>query len=132
MVGYLGQSVGCDWGLSGGQQSVLQAIGCAGSLVGLYLFGAAADAAGRRPTILASAVLQCAFGAASAAAPNYGSLLFFRFAHGVAVSGALTAIILFAEMVGRERCANLCDGSRALTAVPAKAVPPQRCTHQQA
>lgn len=100
MVGFLGPAVACDWGLSEGQQSVLQAIGSAGSLVGLYAFGAAADAVGRRPAILASAVLQCAFGAASAAAPNYGSLLFFRFMHGVAVAGALTAIILFAEMVG--------------------------------
>lgn len=104
MVGFLGQSVACEWGLSSAQQSVLQAIGFAGSLLGLYLFGAAADAAGRRPAILASAVLQCAFGAGSAAAPNYGSLLFFRFSHGLAVSGALPAIIMFAEMVGGGCC----------------------------
>lgn len=99
MVGYLGKSVACDWGLSGGQESVLLAIGNAGSLVGLYLFCAAADDAGRKPSLMASAVLQCAFGAASAAAPNYGSLVFFRFMHGLATAGAITAIILLAEML---------------------------------
>lgn len=99
MVGYLGKAVACDWGLSDGQESVLLAIGNAGSLVGLYVFGAAADTVGRKRSLLASAVLQCAFGAASAAAPNYGSLVFFRFMHGLAVAGSLSALILFAEMV---------------------------------
>lgn len=99
MVGYLGSAVACDWGLSDGQESVLLAIGNAGSLVGLYIFGAAADTVGRKRSLLASAVLQCAFGAASAAAPNYGSLVFFRFMHGMAVAGSLSALILFAEMV---------------------------------
>ncbi|PRW56349.1 synaptic vesicle 2-related [Chlorella sorokiniana] len=99
MVGYLGKSVACAWGLSDGQESVLLAIGNAGSLVGLYLFGAASDTVGRKRSLMASAVLQCAFGAASAAAPNYGSLVFFRFMHGLAVAGSLSAIILFAEMV---------------------------------
>ena len=99
MVGYLGSAVACDWGLSDGQESVLLAIGNAGSLVGLYIFGAAADTVGRKRSLLASAVLQCAFGAASAAAPNYGSLVFFRFMHGLAVAGSLSALILFAEMV---------------------------------
>ena len=98
-VAYLGKAVACDWGLSGGQESVLLAIGNAGSLVGLYLFGAAADTAGRKPSLMASALLQCAFGAASAAAPNYGSLVFFRFMHGLAIAGALSALILLAEMV---------------------------------
>ena len=99
MIGYLGPAVACAWDLSSGQASTLQAIGYADSMVGLVSFGAAADAAGRKRGLAASAVLQCAFGAASAAAPNYGSLLFFRFMHGLAVSGALTAIILLAEMV---------------------------------
>lgn len=99
MVGYLGKAVACDWGLSDGQESVLLAIGNAGSLVGLYVFGAAADTVGRKRSLLTSAVLQCAFGAASAAAPNYGSLVFFRFMHGLAVAGSLSALILFAEMV---------------------------------
>ncbi|KAI7838128.1 hypothetical protein COHA_008059 [Chlorella ohadii] len=98
-VAYLGKAVACDWGLSGGQESVLLAIGNAGSLVGLYLFGAAADTAGRKPSLMASALLQCAFGAASAAAPNYGSLVFFRFMHGLAIAGALSALILLAEML---------------------------------
>lgn len=66
---------------------------------GLYVLGAVSDTRGRRAGFVISALLMCAFGAGSAAAPNLATLLCFRFLVGMAIGGAPIVVTLFAEMV---------------------------------
>jgi MFS family permease len=61
----------CEFGFSASQQSLLSSVVFAGMVLGAATWGLAADALGRRTTLLASCSVVVAAGLASAAAPGY-------------------------------------------------------------
>eukprot|EP00877_Chromochloris_zofingiensis_P011599 jgi/Chrzof1/6693/Cz19g05280.t1 len=67
--------------------------------IGAVTWGWLSDAAGRRGAFLTSAAVTVFFSFASALAPNYTALLFFRTFVGVGLAGAPVAYALLSEFV---------------------------------
>jgi putative MFS transporter len=75
-----------------------------GMLVGAFLFGRLADRFGRRPVLIASVLIDAAFGLASAFAPSFGWLIAMRFLTGLGVGGTLPVdYAMMAEFLPADR-----------------------------
>lgn len=91
-------------GLSSAQKGWLTSAIFLGMMIGGYAWGAFADAYGRRRCLMLSLAVNGLFGAASAFAPSFGSLLFLRFLSGLGVGGSIPVIFsYFAEFLPASR-----------------------------
>jgi len=87
-----------EWGTSTEDWGVKSSVCNAAGLLGSLFFGALADKRGRRPALLAALALTALGGLASAASPNFVTLVALRAATNVGAGGALpVAISLLVE-----------------------------------
>ena len=70
-------------------KSLLSSAVFLGMFVGGVLFGNISDIYGRRPLLLGCTAVNAASGVASALAPTFGLLVFFRFFGGLAIGGSI-------------------------------------------
>lgn len=75
------------WGLSDAEAATITSSVFAGQIIGTVLVGPLGDRWGRRPTFLITAAIITIFGFLTAAATDYGTLIFFRTMVGVGVGG---------------------------------------------
>ncbi|KAF6259151.1 major facilitator superfamily domain-containing protein [Scenedesmus sp. NREL 46B-D3] len=94
ILSYLGPAAACEFGFSAGQQSLLSSVVFGGMVLGAATWGLAADALGRRTTLLTSCSVVVAAGLASAAAPGYAPRLV-----GFGLAGAPVAFTLLMELL---------------------------------
>lgn len=103
-IGFTAPSIAARFGIP--VQQALQA-GTAlflGMLAGAFLFGRLADRFGRRPVLIATVLIDAAFGLASAFAPNFGWLVALRFLTGLGVGGTLPVdYAMMAEFLPADR-----------------------------
>ena len=94
-----------EWGLTGAQAGMLGSIGLIGMALGAVAAGTVADRLGRKKVFAATILLYSLSTGACAVAPNYESLLVFRFLVGLGLGGELpVAATLVTEYVpGRVR-----------------------------
>lgn len=102
IISFLGPAVRCEWGVSPEGESLLGVGLFGGMLLFSPLWGALADAYGRRPVLLASAVITGAGGLAAAAAHDYWGLLAARVVVGAGLGAAPSSFTLFMEWVPPE------------------------------
>ncbi|XP_071477581.1 organic cation transporter protein-like [Diadema antillarum] len=80
---------------------VAQSVYYGGFLAGSFIFGSLADLLGRRWTLIASLILQLAFGALTTISPSWVVYSVLRFFQGVAAIGSyIIAYVLATEFVG--------------------------------
>jgi putative MFS transporter len=103
-IGFTAPSIAAGFGIP--VQQALQT-GTAlflGMLVGAFLFGRLADRFGRRPVLIATVLIDAAFGFASAFAPSFGWLVALRFLTGLGVGGTLPVdYAMMAEFLPADR-----------------------------
>ncbi|XP_074642119.1 organic cation transporter-like protein [Tubulanus polymorphus] len=86
---------------NGGNRVLLSTMVMGGLFVGATVFGVLSDVYGRRIAFFLCVACLCAFGVASAWAPEFYSFVFFRFMSGAACSGLfLCSFVLGMELVG--------------------------------
>ena len=78
-----------EWGLTGAQAGMLGSIGLIGMALGAVAAGTVADRLGRKKVFAATILLYSLSTGACAVAPNYESLLVFRFLVGLVLGGEL-------------------------------------------
>ena len=72
-----------------------------GVLLGSYIFGAASDRFGRKPTFIVSVLIQTGVGLLAGILPEYWSFVLARMVIGMTTSGVfLVSYVLAMEMVG--------------------------------
>lgn len=97
MVSGVIASIGRDWELSSVQLGFLGNSGVLGMMLGAVLAGMAADKWGRRTVVLVTLLVFSAGSALCGLAPNYESLLIFRFITGVGLGGELPVVTTLAS-----------------------------------
>ncbi len=104
MISYIAPLLARGWRLKPTQIGDIFASGYFGAIVGALLMGALADRWGRKRVLAAAMALAGLATLACAAAPDFRTLLVLRFVSGVALGGALPAVIsLTAEHARAER-----------------------------
>lgn len=99
LLSFVGTAVQSEWSLSSGQQSLITSVVFVGMLVGAYSWGVVSDNYGRRKGFLFTALVTGGAGFLSAFAPNYVSLIIFRFLVGVGLGGGPVLLSWFLEFV---------------------------------
>lgn len=99
LLSFVGPAVQAEWGLSSNQESMITSVVFAGMLIGAYSWGAVSDKFGRKKGFLVTAIVTSGAGMFSAIAPNYASLLVFRFFVGVGLGGGPVLSSWFLEFV---------------------------------
>jgi len=104
MLSFIAPLISKDWGLGRGAFGAIFAAGYAGAMVGAVLFGMAADRFGRRRLLLLSILIGGVFTGVCATASGTGELMFWRFAAGIGLGGAIPCVsALTAEHSSPER-----------------------------
>ncbi|CAK9229261.1 unnamed protein product [Sphagnum troendelagicum] len=99
LLSFVGPAVQTEWGLSSRQESLIASIVFVGMMIGAYSWGILSDLKGRRFGFFATAVLTFVAGLASAASPNYLSLLLLRGFVGIGLGGGPVISAWFMEFV---------------------------------
>jgi MFS family permease len=97
ILSFLSYSVSCYWNLERTQTAFLSTAVFLGMMIGAASWGQISDKYGRRYGLILSNGVVLLAGIASALAPNFISLLFFRVLVGCGVSGGHIAVTLFSE-----------------------------------
>uniref|UniRef100_A0A803KQK2 Major facilitator superfamily (MFS) profile domain-containing protein n=1 Tax=Chenopodium quinoa TaxID=63459 RepID=A0A803KQK2_CHEQI len=87
LLSFVGPAVQAEWGLSPNKESMITSVVFAGMLIGSYSWGIVSDKYGRRNGFFITAIFTSAAGISSALAPNYATLIFFRFFVGLGLGG---------------------------------------------
>jgi MFS family permease len=95
---YLSLCAGEEWSLNSSQVANIVIMVTVGSIFGALTYGQFADRFGRRPSAVVSAGFLSIFSILTAFAPNYGSLLAFRFLFGVGLGGVNITFDSLAEV----------------------------------
>lgn len=104
MISFIAPLLARDWGLAPTDIGKLFAIGYLGAILGAVSMGPLADRLGRKPMLLAALLLASAATLLSATATSPGMLMALRLATGVALGGALPAVMaLTAEHARADR-----------------------------
>lgn len=107
MMGFVAPLLTRQWGLHPADIGKLFAMGYFGAIVGAVVMGPLADRVGRRPMLILALLLAAAATGLCALVPSPGLLLPLRFVAGIALGGALPAVIaLTAEHARPERRAG--------------------------
>lgn len=107
MMGFVAPLLVRQWGLHPADIGKLFATGYLGAIVGAVVMGPLADRLGRKPMLIFALLLGAVATALCALAPTPGALLPLRFVAGIALGGALPAVIaLTAEHARPERRAG--------------------------
>lgn len=107
MMGFVAPLLTRQWGLHPADIGRLFAIGYLGAIVGALVMGPLADRVGRRPMLIFALLLAAAATGLCAFVPTPGLLLPLRFVAGLALGGALPAVIaLTAENAAPQRRAG--------------------------
>merc|ERR1711988_191797 len=89
-----------DWGLSTAQQGHLGSFAAAGQAIGAIGVGYVSDRFGRRPAFIASVAMSVVFGAMSAFAPDFETMIVLRVLTGLGIGGNLPlAVSMVAELL---------------------------------
>lgn len=88
-IGFVIPSVIATFAVGPAAAGLVGSLFFAGMFLGAWGFGALADRVGRRKVFLATIALNAVFALLSAIAPNFATLLVFRFVTGAAVGGTL-------------------------------------------
>lgn len=104
MISFIAPLLARDWGLQPTDIGKIFAIGYLGAILGAISMGPLADRLGRRPMLLAALLLASGATLLSAAATSLGMLMGLRLVTGIALGGALPAVMaLTAEHARPER-----------------------------
>ncbi len=104
MISFLAPLLARDLALGPADMGKIFAIGYVGAIVGAIAVGSLADRVGRKPTLIASLALASVATMVCASATSLAMLTSLRFLAGVALGGALPALIsLVAEHAAPER-----------------------------
>lgn len=107
MMGFVAPLLTRQWGLHPADIGKLFAIGYLGAIVGALVLGPLADRIGRKPMLIAALLLAAVATGACGLVTTPGMLLPLRFIAGVALGGALPAVVtLTAEHARPERRAG--------------------------
>ncbi|XP_021761978.1 organic cation/carnitine transporter 7-like isoform X2 [Chenopodium quinoa] len=87
LLSFVGPAVQAEWGLSPNKESMITSVVFAGMLIGSYSWGIVSDKYGRRNGFFITAIFTSTAGISSALAPNYATLIFFRFFVGLGLGG---------------------------------------------
>ena len=90
---------GVDFNLTDYEVATIASIVFVGEVAGSIFWGPFADHYGRRLSFLMESVIITVFGLLSGTAPNFGSLVFFRFVVGFGVGGLFVPFDILAEFV---------------------------------
>lgn len=104
MMGFVAPLLAKAWGLHPADLGKLFAVGYLGAVVGALVIGPLGDRLGRKPVLIGSLLLAAVATGSCAAAGGSAALMLLRFVAGVALGGALPAIIaITAEHAAPER-----------------------------
>lgn len=104
MISFIAPLLAREWGLAPTDIGKLFAIGYLGAILGAVSMGPLADRLGRKPMLLSALLLASAATLLSATATSLGMLMALRLVTGVALGGALPAVMaLTAEHARPER-----------------------------
>lgn len=93
MISFIAPLLARDWGLAPTDIGKIFAIGYLGAILGAVSMGPLADRLGRKPMLLAALLLAAGATLLSAAATSLGMLMALRLVTGVALGGALPAVM---------------------------------------
>ncbi|KAJ3678388.1 hypothetical protein LUZ60_002191 [Juncus effusus] len=99
LLSFVGPSVQSQWGLTAQQESLITSVVFVGMLVGGYSWGIVSDNYGRRVGFNFTAIVTGGAGLLSAFAPNYSTLIIFRFMVGVGLGGGPVLASWFLEFI---------------------------------
>ncbi|KAJ4805526.1 Synaptic vesicle 2-related protein [Rhynchospora pubera] len=99
LLSFVGPSVQAEWGLSAQEESLITSAVFIGVLVGAYSWGIVSDNYGRRVGFNFTALVTGGAGLMSAFAPNYLTLIVFRFMVGVGLGGGPVLASWFLEFI---------------------------------
>jgi MFS transporter, AAHS family, 4-hydroxybenzoate transporter len=108
MVSFIAPLLAQHWGLSNVEIGKIFGIGFTGAVIGAFVIGPAADRFGRRSMLTLSLALTALATLLCALAETPGQLMILRFVAGLALGGAIPAIVaLTAETSAPERRAGM-------------------------
>jgi hypothetical protein len=87
LLSVLSPIVACEWNLENYQQSMITSVVFIGFFFGALFWGAISDVIGRKKVLICVSTLILIFGVASAAAPEYYTLLLLRCLAGFGIGG---------------------------------------------
>lgn len=99
VAAFVAPAVKCEWGLTDQQESLLTVWVFIGLLIGAYVWGAAADIAGRKVALLCATVGGILTSSLAAIMPNIGLLQFFFGLMGFTFAGQFSGMSYLLEYV---------------------------------
>jgi MFS family permease len=99
LLSFLSTCAGAEWHLSDAQKASISSVVFAGIIIGSFCWGPIADFYGRKTSFVLASLLISIASFLTAAAPNFGWLLFFRSIVGFGIGGANVPFDLLAEMM---------------------------------
>lgn len=99
LLSFLAQVVQTEFGVGTIEASLTTSIVFIGAFVGTLTLGPLGDKIGRKPMFLTAASVIAGSGFASAASPNYWTLVFFRFGVGIGLGGIVIPYDAMAEFM---------------------------------
>jgi MFS transporter, putative metabolite:H+ symporter len=99
VIAYTLPSIGAEWQLSAITSGWLISAGYGGQFLGALVFGAVAQKRGRLPVVRWLVIVMGVLAVACSMAGSYGHLVTLRLVQGVAIGGALPAVICYVNEV---------------------------------
>lgn len=96
-LSFVTETLRCEWGLTSLQETYLTQAVFIGQILGAPVWGIIADKCGRRPSFMASSVMICSFGFATALCNSFERLVAVRAIVGFGVAGLPVGFDILAE-----------------------------------